>query len=172
MMMKSNRKIRYVMLVLLGVLILANMSMITSFSLDSKEASGELSHGVTEQVIMMFRPDFADMTPEEQNAMVEKIHLPIRKLAHFSEFCLLGMLCAGLMQILRKFQYWVWWVLPATLCLLYAASDEILQIFVKRGSSVKDVIIDFLGSLVGIALVHGVCAWVSKRRQKKGADVQ
>lgn len=171
-MMKSNRKIRYVMLVLLGILILANMIMITSFSLDSKEESGELSHGVTEQVVIILKPDYVDMPPEEQDATIEKFHLPIRKLAHFSEFCLLGMLCAGFMQILGKFKYWVWWVSPAVVCLLYAASDEILQIFVKRGPSVKDVGIDFLGSLVGIALVHGLCAWVFKCRQKKGANGQ
>lgn len=72
----------------------------------------------------------------------------VRKLAHFSEYALLGAL-----------MYWLFTkpngrgrlMLPALLCLAAACVDEGIQIFaIERGPALKDVILDFAGSCAGI----------------------
>lgn len=74
----------------------------------------------------------------------------IRKLAHFTEFMLMGfwfMLC--LRVYTRRFVRHISW--PLFLGLTTAVADETIQLFVDgRGSSVKDVWIDFAGFNVGL----------------------
>lgn len=74
----------------------------------------------------------------------------IRKMAHFTEFMMMGfwfMLC--LRVYTRHFIKHISW--PLFLGLGTAVTDETIQIFVDgRGSSVKDVWIDFAGFLVGL----------------------
>jgi len=161
-----NKK-QWILCIAVGVLLLALMTMIIAFSTESKSESGERSKGVTEMVAELLVPGYQDMTPEEQQKTVQALHRPIRKLAHFSEFCLLGMLCAAFMHLLKKGKYWLWWVIPTVFCLLYATADEVWQIFTHRGSSVTDVIIDFCGSVVGICLIHLIWYLVEKHKRKK-----
>lgn len=73
----------------------------------------------------------------------------LRKLAHFTEFALLGMCLAWLFGMLGR------GVLPALGCgFLAACMDETIQRFVPdRGPSVTDVAIDTAGVLLGIALL-------------------
>lgn len=74
----------------------------------------------------------------------------VRKLAHFAEFALMGfwfMLC--LRVYTPHFIKHVSW--PLFFGLLTAVLDETLQLYVQgRGSSVKDVLIDFSGVLCGL----------------------
>lgn len=74
----------------------------------------------------------------------------IRKMAHFTEFMMMGfwfMLC--LRVYTRHFIKHISW--PLFLGLGTAVTDETIQLFVEgRGSSVKDVWIDFGGFLVGL----------------------
>lgn len=74
----------------------------------------------------------------------------IRKMAHFTEFMMMGfwfMLC--LRVYTRHFIKHVSW--PLFFGLGTAVTDETIQLFVDgRGSSVKDVWIDFSGFLVGL----------------------
>lgn len=76
----------------------------------------------------------------------------VRKLAHFSEFALLGfwfMLC--LRVYTRRFVRHISW--PLFFGLLVANIDETIQLYVPgRSGSVRDVIIDFVGVLAGLFL--------------------
>lgn len=78
----------------------------------------------------------------------------IRKMAHFCEFALLGLL------LCRSFSAWGVPKLTATgyilfLALLVAVIDEYIQAFSPgRASRVKDVLLDFSG---------GFCAWLEYR---------
>ncbi|HEX5582385.1 VanZ family protein [Gaiella sp.] len=77
--------------------------------------------------------------------------LVLRKLAHFTEYAILGALLARATR-----RSWVALVLAA----LYAASDEVHQTFVEgRHGAVRDVAIDTVGALVG------VFAWTRWRRR-------
>ncbi len=86
----------------------------------------------------------------------------VRKLAHFCEFGLLGLLL-GLRS--RKPNCRV--LLFSLLC---ALTDETIQIFTGRGPQVQDVWLDFAGAVTGI-LVGCVLLWsataITKKRKNR-----
>lgn len=70
----------------------------------------------------------------------------IRKLAHYTEYLILGILVMNLNNNKSKSIY-----LSIIICLLYAISDEFHQSFVPgRSCQLYDIAIDSLGSLSGI----------------------
>ena len=84
----------------------------------------------------------------------------LRKLAHFSEFALLGLL---LSQCFRA-----GFVPPALAALLSALSDETIQLFVTgRSGQVRDVWIDFAGAILAIGLTFLVRAVVRRVRSAR-----
>ena len=67
----------------------------------------------------------------------------VRKLAHFSEYFILGLLLHNMFNNFKINNYYV----LVLICIIYACSDEIHQLFIKgRTCSVIDVLIDTLGS--------------------------
>ena len=80
-----------------------------------------------------------------------KYHFLIRKLAHFTEYFILGVLV-----IFTFREYGIKNVfIPLVVCILYACSDEIHQLFIKgRTGSFIDAIIDSCGSLTSILLLY------------------
>ena len=84
----------------------------------------------------------------------------LRKLAHFSEFFVLGFLLAKCLP--ARF------ALPALLALLCALGDETIQLFVPgRSGQVRDIWIDFAGAAAAIALTLPV--W-KRARRTRGPD--
>lgn len=77
----------------------------------------------------------------------------IRKLAHLSEFAVLGALCR-LSLLHFGLSKRVGFLLAIGISALYAVTDEIHQLFVVgRACRFTDVCIDSLGALLGIAFV-------------------
>ncbi|MDP4146372.1 MAG: VanZ family protein [Bacillota bacterium] len=89
-------------------------------------------------------------TPLPSNAKEESFNLFIRKNAHAFEYCVLAILACGVLFSLNlKGKNAVIYIL--FICLLYAVLDEFHQIYVPgRTSSVRDVLIDFAGSILGM----------------------
>lgn len=80
---------------------------------------------------------------------IELLSLIIRKLAHFTEYFILGILLSNLILSYNKKAY-----ISIIICILYAISDEIHQIFVPgRSCQILDITIDSLGSILGIYLL-------------------
>lgn len=80
-------------------------------------------------------------------------HGLLRKLGHFTEFCVLGTLFFWQFQM-RKVPDWAHYVLPLLGGFLVACCDETIQRFVPdRGPGIKDVGIDTLGTAAGIILI-------------------
>lgn len=76
----------------------------------------------------------------------------VRKLAHFIEFLVLGVLSCNVFKdyktTCRKILMWA-----SLFCLCYAFGDEMHQVFSDgRAPRIVDVLIDFIGSLAGIKL--------------------
>ena len=93
--------------------------------------------------------------------------MPVRKLAHMTEYAVLAILLGALL-VAWEDRNWrrpaIRWLVPAVFCLLYATSDEIHQIFSNRGASVLDVMIDVVGALLGLCLLWGISALVRRLR--------
>ena len=98
-------------------------------------------------------------------------HTLVRKLAHMSEFGLLGMLWSGVLlrgAAGRALANRI--CMAGALCLVTALLDETIQLFSPgRGSLVSDVWIDFAGACLGIlaALVIRQIRIATKIRKRK-----
>lgn len=80
---------------------------------------------------------------------IEVLSLIIRKLAHFTEYFILGLLVYNLIHIYNKKYY-----IAIVICILYAISDEIHQLYVPgRSCQILDMFIDSVGSIIGIILL-------------------
>ena len=78
----------------------------------------------------------------------ELLSLIIRKLAHFIEYFILGIL---VINFITRYDKKI--IIAILLCIIYATSDEIHQIFVPgRSCQIIDIMIDSLGSIMGIYL--------------------
>lgn len=122
---------------------------IFSFSLQTGEASSEISDSLVKKLITLFMPG-AQITSER----LEILEHVLRKCAHFSEFLVLGMLSSIALRY-WKLRYKV--LCNFGFCAIVAAADEMLQLFVGgRTGRVMDVMIDSAGAVVGIVMVLAV----------------
>ena len=131
--------------------VLVGLWMFLIFHLSSQPAtqSENLSMEVTQKVIETIQG--VTKTSEVDSASWDHI---IRKCAHFSAYLVLALLAMNALR--RSGQRGVKQIIfTMVICVLYACSDEIHQIFVSgRGPQVRDVLIDSTGSLVGIGLLR------------------
>lgn len=94
----------------------------------------------------------------------------IRKLAHFSEFAVLGVLTSVTFYVYdRNFKKYIKRLLQMFfICLATAVTDETIQLFVpQRAGMVQDVLIDFSGAVTGIIIVSFICMLVYFKRVKR-----
>lgn len=79
---------------------------------------------------------------------IEILSFIVRKLAHYTEYTILGILVYNLIYSYNKKIY-----ISIIICIIYATSDEIHQLFIPgRSFQIKDIMIDTFGSLTGIYL--------------------
>lgn len=94
---------------------------------------------------------FPDASQESLNA----IHFVVRKLAHFSEYALLGLLAARAFRTSPNpliHRYWFW--ISVALIVIYALLDEYHQSFVPtRTASFVDSLIDISGGLTALIIL-------------------
>ena len=84
---------------------------------------------------------------------IENIGYVVRKLAHFTEFCALGLATTGLVITIGSRCEWGLYGYGVLFCLIIAVCYEFIQSFVDRGSSVSDVLIDFGGAIFGFFVI-------------------
>ncbi len=139
----------------LCILIFLNLCFIWGNSMLPGQESGEISGGILQWLKDCF-PVFMGMG-----------ELLLRKLGHFSEFAMLGLLLCALCAELR--QRGIHSVTMPLLCgVLAAMCDETIQAFTPdRGPSVIDVWIDTAGVLTGILLLLAGSYIVRLRKERK-----
>ena len=133
------------------VLLVLWMGFIFSMSSENAEKSSNTS-GQTIRVVLSAVPGFEEQPEEVKVNIIEKLQFIVRKSAHFIGYMILGILASGLIlyygNINKKY------LLAFLICVIYAISDEIHQLFVPgRSGQVRDVLIDSAGSLLGIIIV-------------------
>lgn len=143
-------------------LVLTIVWMVFIFSMSDRNASEstKLSRSVGYRVCQIFVPGYENWSEQKQDKLAEQIDYPVRKCAHAAEYAILGVLLAGTLlggPVLKRYktagQYAICWGIGV----LYAASDEIHQLFVPgRSGMVRDVMIDGFGVFVGLCVVYVV----------------
>ena len=146
------------------------MAVIFWFSARDGTASEGMSAGIIRFFAARLSPGFSQLDAAAQAAVVESWQFAVRKLAHFSEYAILGSLYAAAVRLSLNgrsgHRTMVLRVgLPLLLGLAYAVSDEWHQAFVPgRGPAVRDVLIDFAGVLAGTLLILAASALYRRRR--------
>lgn len=127
------------------IFIVAWMGLIFKLSSQPAVQSGKLSGRVTNINIKAIEK----VNPSTKFNIAEFNHM-VRKNAHFFVYLVLGVLTINALRIkgIRRYRCVIF---ALFICILYASSDEVHQIFVPgRSAQVKDVFIDSAGAGVGI----------------------
>ena len=143
-------KVRH-LLYLFAILALLTVAFIWGNSLKSIPESSAQSSVVADKIQGIVDP--------QQKVEPSIFHNLIRKLAHVTEFFILGLLVCGFTVCLGYELDKRLISLPMLIVLLIAVGDEWIQSFAERGSLVTDVAIDFGGALAGLltaAILHKV----------------
>lgn len=136
-----------------GIILLGIMALIFGMSGQTGNESGRLSGIFVKALIQLFVGGYSAMAPDAQLKLFAAISFLIRKLAHFSEYMVLGFCMLLHLQAGKDMKKSVW--LSMCLAWAYAAGDELHQGFVPgRAPQIRDVLIDCAGIIVGIALCY------------------
>lgn len=132
-------------------LVLVWMILIFNLSHQPGTQSSELSSNFVYVVITLIETFFPTISID-----LENLSFIIRKGAHFFAYFVLGILVtcsyrsSGVVGSKNV-------VISLVVCILYAISDEIHQLFVPgRSGEVRDVLIDSIGSACGVFLIVGI----------------
>lgn len=139
--------------IILFILLFLWMSLIFYFSSQPADESSHLSGKTLELIVNIFEKIFNHKFDDnELNYIYTIFFVPLRKLAHFSLYFILGII--GYFFNKTYFADKKAICLTLLFCLLYAISDEIHQIFVPgRAGQARDVLIDCSGSLMWLLFV-------------------
>ncbi len=131
------------------------MAVIFYFSALPAEKSEKESGLVATFLCAIFVDGFDEMSLEEQLSYTDAIDYPIRKVAHATEYAILGFLLAGVcIADINGYKRWLQFLAPWLATVIYAATDEFHQLFVEgRSGQVTDVCIDALGGAVGVIVM-------------------
>ena len=138
----------------LTVLILLTLALIWGHSLLGREASSEESGFVME----LLEP-VLEMVVGEGNVT----EFLVRKLAHFTEFFVLGLELLTFFAY-RKPLFPQAFLLALTHGFFAAFLDETIQLFSGRGPMIQDVWLDVCGFAVGASLMLGIMVWTKHRK--------
>ena len=128
------------------ILVILWMLLIFSFSNQKAEDSSKLSDGIIVKVANVFIDE--ELSIEKQEEILEKYTTIVRKMAHFVIYLILGILVINLF-IEYDIKHLI--LISLLVCLLYSISDEFHQLFIDgRSGEIRDIIIDTIGSLIGI----------------------
>lgn len=139
--------------------------LIYSFSAADGTESAGTSGVIAETIVKIVVPDFETKEPIDQEAIMNKAHLIICKVAHFCEYAILGIFASLLLStyaLSGRRRCFLAWVFATT----YAVTDEIHQIVVPgREAAIKDVGIDALGALCGVLFLYIMESMIQKIRR-------
>lgn len=150
--MERTEKDRILRAVLLALLALTVVFILSRSARGKVESDGE-SQWVTNLIRTVLHNDSIS-------------HAFVRKLAHFTEFFVLGAELSALLWLEKK-RTVQWYVNIWFAGELTALCDETVQIFSGRGPMVKDVWLDTAGATCGILLLLGIRFLTAKIQNKK-----
>ena len=149
---------------ILWILVLACAGAIFYFSSQPARASDNTSEGFIVTLIRLF--DVKDAFSEREiGEIAASLNGPIRTLAHFGIYAVLGFLIALLLnEYALIYPNIVFYSVLSSF--LYACTDEFHQNFVAgRSAQIEDIVTDTLGSLCGAVFALIVIVLVKKHKK-------
>lgn len=139
------------------------MALIFSFSNQKDVESSKVSDGFIDRTVVKIYKIFNEnITKEKENEIIEKYTYPIRKLAHYTLYFILGILSFLVVKDYSINKKLI--IYSLLICFLYACSDEFHQLFIiGRSARALDVMIDTFGSLCGISIFYIFNKKISKK---------
>lgn len=144
------------------------MYMIFTFSSQTGIDSGNLSHKISYKIVTVADKILdKNLTEYEKGLYTDEIELPVRKLAHMTEYFILA-ICISFPLYVYGVRGFLLLILAGLFCVGFACTDEFHQSFVAgRGPSKRDVMIDSIGAFFGIVLVQIFCHGFLPSRKKR-----
>lgn len=134
------------------ILVLLWMMMIFLLSNEEAVQSSKKSDGLIIRSVELFTGKSLSVRQKEK--VLKYLVFPVRKCAHLSLYLVLGILVISLLREYMAINTKLV-LLSLLICFLYACSDEIHQLFVPgRSGEVRDVLIDTLGSILGVSFYY------------------
>ncbi len=157
--------------ILLTSLTLAVMLMIFLFSTENAERSDATSGHFSRVVISVLYPDYDAYPAERQKTLFNEVQFSVRKVAHFTEYMILGLLMRLTLESWfgnRKNLF----ISSLGAGTLYACTDELHQLITDgRSGQWQDVLIDGSGVLAGVLILTLLLEWLRRRASAgKGKD--
>ncbi|MBN4074890.1 MAG: VanZ family protein [Alkaliphilus sp.] len=124
--------------------------MVLIFNLSSQPAnqSNKLSEGITKAIV-----DTVERVAPSTDFDLSRLNHIVRKNAHFFAYLVLALLVMNAVRRTGGNDI----KLTLLICVLYAISDEMHQIFIPgRSAQLSDVLIDSVGVVVGIVMYLGI----------------
>ena len=167
-------KLNLIRIILITIIAFISIT-IFSFSNQDAEESSSIS-GEVAKILIEMQPKYKNITEEEKQELISEYQKPVRKLAHFSIYTLLGMSIAGLTctynftnnskiskskgdvsKTSNSNPTSTRAAITLISGLLYAISDEVHQTFIAgRSGQVSDVLLDWSGIILGTIVVLGI----------------
>lgn len=139
--------------IILFVLLFAWLGLIFYFSSQPSDESSILSGKALDLIINIIEKIFNyKFSADKLNYISVNFLVPLRKLAHFTLYFILGIITYFLNKCFFHERKTICFTL--LICVLYAISDEFHQLFVPgRACEFKDIMLDSFGSAVGSLLI-------------------
>lgn len=131
------------------VLILWMIVIFSFSSADANKSTGTSDKVITTMIEIKDKITNNETPNNEKEIIIKNSSFYIRKIAHITEYLILGFLTFNLLK-----QYSVTNIYYAIgLSILYSCTDEFHQLFINgRSGSIRDVLIDSIGILIGTYL--------------------
>lgn len=136
---------------------------------ESSDRSSQASYEIVDSKYNLMNMDVAEWRKWKE---ASEINLYVRKAAHMSEYAVLFIMIYAPLILVYNNKHKNQMLASFSLCVLYAISDEIHQYFVPgRTSTPVDVIIDSVGTILGLFFVCFLCRFIEKYKKSAGHNI-
>ena len=141
---------------------------IFGFSLQPGAMSSDVSSRFGQWLLKTFLPGLLEYFEKMSVEQMEHFHFLLRKGAHFTEYCILGILTGLAIVSVDRIREKYKELEAFGYCVLVACVDETIQRFVpERAGRIADVCLDSLGAAVGVLLLFIIIREICSNKKKR-----
>ncbi len=141
---------------------------IFGFSLQPGAMSSDVSSGFGQWLLKTFLPGLLEYFEKISVEQMEHFHFLLRKGAHFTEYCILGILTGLAIVSVDRIREKYKELAAFGYCVFVACVDETIQRFVpERAGRIADVCLDSFGAAVGVFLFFIIIREICSNKKKR-----